>query len=149
MGLSRRIRELRYARGWGPEELAKRAKISRDTLYQIERGNDLKPRPETLKRLARALGVSLAVLLEEMPISSKAVATDMSEAADVLTVPTRPAGLAISSNRAEILMEKLRVLLASSYAKGIALIIEESLGLLPSLRINRSPEAHDDPSHSD
>ena len=38
MNLSRRIRDLRYAKGWGPDELASRAKISRTALYQIERG---------------------------------------------------------------------------------------------------------------
>ena len=64
MNLSRRIRDLRYAKGWGPDELASRAKISRTALYQIERGNTSKPQAGTLRRISRALGVPLEILLE-------------------------------------------------------------------------------------
>jgi transcriptional regulator with XRE-family HTH domain len=59
MELSKRIRDLRYAKGWGPDELASRAKISRTALYQIERGNTSKPQAGTLRRISRALGVPL------------------------------------------------------------------------------------------
>jgi transcriptional regulator with XRE-family HTH domain len=149
MDLSRRIRDLRYARGWGPEELAKRAKISRGALYQILRGETRKPRLKTLHRIAQALGVSLEVLLEETPSSSKAARTDTSEATDILAVSTTSAGLAVSSNRAEILMAKFRLLLASPFADGIALVVEGSLRVLTSLRSALSREAPDDPSRSD
>jgi transcriptional regulator with XRE-family HTH domain len=149
MDLSRRVRELRYAKGWSADELAKQAKISRPTLYHIERGHTRKPHPETLKRLAVALGVSLEVLLEETPISSKAVRTDSSEATRILPASTRPAGLGISPNRAEMLMMKFRLLLASPFADGIALIVEESLRVLARLRPALSGEAPDDPAHSD
>ena len=63
MNLSRRIRDLRYAKGWGPDELANRAKISRTALYQIERGSTSKPQAGTLRRISRALGVPLEDLL--------------------------------------------------------------------------------------
>jgi transcriptional regulator with XRE-family HTH domain len=149
MDLSRRVRELRYAKGWGPEELAKRAKISRDTLYHIERGGTHKPQRRTLQRIAQALGVSLEALLEEMPVSSKALPTDVTEATGILPVSTRPAELAVLSNRAEILMAKFRLHLASPFADGIALIVEESLRLLTNLRPAMLQEAPDDPSHSD
>ena len=32
MNLAKRIRDLRYSKGWGPDELANRAKISRTAL---------------------------------------------------------------------------------------------------------------------
>ena len=56
MNLAKRIRDLRYSKGWGPDELANRAKISRTALYQIERGNTSKPQAGTLRRISRALG---------------------------------------------------------------------------------------------
>ena len=37
MDLSKRIRDLRYAKGWGPDELASRAKISHCTLSNRKR----------------------------------------------------------------------------------------------------------------
>ena len=52
MKLSRRIRDLRYAKGWGPDDLASRAKISRTALYQIESGKTELPRAATLRRIA-------------------------------------------------------------------------------------------------
>jgi transcriptional regulator with XRE-family HTH domain len=70
MNLSRRIRDLRYAKGWGPDELASRAKISRTALYQIERGNTSKPQAGTLRRISRALGVPLEILLETPFVST-------------------------------------------------------------------------------
>jgi transcriptional regulator with XRE-family HTH domain len=71
MELSKRIRDLRYAKGWGPDELASRAKISRTALYQIERGNTSKPQAGTLRRISRALGVPLEALLEITPMSGQ------------------------------------------------------------------------------
>ena len=71
MDLSRRIRDLRYAKGWGPDELANRAKISRTALYQIERGNTSKPQAGTLRRISRALGVPLEILLEPAAVTNE------------------------------------------------------------------------------
>src|SRR5512135_3421542 len=67
MNLAKRIRDLRYSKGWGPDELANRAKISRTALYQIERGNTSKPQAGTLRRISRALGVPLEILLDSTP----------------------------------------------------------------------------------
>ena len=44
MNLAKRIRDLRYSKGWGPDELANRAKISRTGFYQIEHSNAASPR---------------------------------------------------------------------------------------------------------
>jgi len=130
MNLSRRIRDLRYAKGWGPDELASRAKISRTALYQIERGNTSKPQAGTLRRISRALGVPLEILLE-----TPFVSTD-GESGALPVVTSAPAsgvvpGRVSSSDRAEELLEKFRLILASPLAEGVARIVEESFRLLP------------------
>ena len=65
MSLAKRVRECRYAKGWGPDELAGRAEISRTALYQIECGKTELPRAGTLRRIARALNVPVDLLLGE------------------------------------------------------------------------------------
>ncbi len=141
--LSKRIRDLRYAKGWGPDELASRAKISRTALYQIERGNTSKPQAGTLRRISRALGVPLENLLDMTPITHE---EDGAEAGGVVTAPAPAAPTrGHSGDRAEELMEKFRVLLASPMAEGIARIIEESFRLLP---IIPPPSAGDGPHYA-
>jgi transcriptional regulator with XRE-family HTH domain len=63
MTLARRVRDCRYAKGWGPDELAARAAISRTALYQIECGKTETPRAATLRRIAEALDVPIDALL--------------------------------------------------------------------------------------
>src|SRR5437899_4008660 len=63
MSLSQRVRDYRYTKGWGPDELASRAEISRTALYQIESGKTELPRAGTLRRIALALDVSMETLL--------------------------------------------------------------------------------------
>ena len=139
MELSKRIRDLRYAKGWGPDELASRAKISRTALYQIERGNTSKPQAGTLRRISRALGVPLEALLEMAPVSSGDSGADFSGAlASAVASPGAPR--IPSADRANELIEKFRVLLASPLAEGVARIIEESFRLLPIIPPNVSPE---------
>jgi len=134
MELAKRIRDLRYAKGWGPDELASRAKISRTALYQIERGNTSKPQAGTLRRISRALGVPLEILLDMAPLGHHeegagelggvvAPAPSASPSVGSLRAP--------SADRAEELLEKFRVLLASPLAEGVARIVEESFRLLP------------------
>ena len=63
MTLAQRVRDYRYSKGWGPDELASRAAISRTALYQIESGKTELPRAGTLRRIAMALDVSMEALL--------------------------------------------------------------------------------------
>ena len=63
MSLAQRVRDYRYSKGWGPDELANRAEISRTALYQIESGKTELPRAGTLRRIALALDVSMETLL--------------------------------------------------------------------------------------
>ncbi len=76
MSLAQRVRDFRYSKGWGPDELASRAEISRTALYQIESGKTGLPRAGTLRRIAVALDVPMEDLLgndiEETPAPSVA-----------------------------------------------------------------------------
>jgi transcriptional regulator with XRE-family HTH domain len=63
MSLAQRVRDYRYSKGWGPDELASRAEISRTALYQIESGKTELPRAGTLRRIAVALDVPMEDLL--------------------------------------------------------------------------------------
>jgi transcriptional regulator with XRE-family HTH domain len=141
MSLSKRIRGLRYAKGWGPDELAIRAKISRTALYQIERGNTSKPQAGTLRRISRALGVDLEDLMDDVPRPGTVDSAGMSSAPNSEGDFAR-AGVALSHgggeigrianmDRAEELIEKFRRLLSSPLAEGVAVIVEESYRLLP------------------
>lgn len=143
MNLAKRIRDLRYAKGWGPDELASRAKISRTALYQIERGNTSKPQAGTLRRISRALGVPLEVLLDSTPLlgdqGDVAESSIGAPSLGSLTSAERP----LATERGEELMEKFRLLLASPLADGIARIVEESFRLLPII----PPPVKSDISH--
>lgn len=57
-----RVAEIRVQQNLSQEVLAKRAKINRVTLARLERALH-PPRLDTLERIARALGVSLAELV--------------------------------------------------------------------------------------
>ena len=72
MTLAQRVRDYRYSKGWGPDELASRAAISRTALYQIESGKTELPRAGTLRRIALALDVSMETLLGHPEASLKA-----------------------------------------------------------------------------
>jgi transcriptional regulator with XRE-family HTH domain len=57
-----RVRALRQRKVLTQAELAERASISADTLVHIETGQST-PRPATIRKLARALGVSASALV--------------------------------------------------------------------------------------
>ena len=130
MKLATTIRDLRYAKGWGPDELANRSRISRTALYQIERGGTSKPQAGTLKKISRALGVPLEVLISGSSDSHNGIAAE--SGATVAEVPVSDVSRRIPEpERARELVEKFRLLLSSPLAEGIARIVEESFRLLP------------------
>src|SRR5215470_12544434 len=122
MELSKRIRDLRYAKGWGPDELASRAKISRTALYQIERGNTSKPQAGTLRRISRALGVPLEALLDIPPMPNNDIPQEIPASVAPAALPGSTARLP-AADRAHELIEKFRLLLSSPLAEGVARII--------------------------
>jgi transcriptional regulator with XRE-family HTH domain len=88
MSLSQRVRDIRYSKGWGPDELANRAEISRTALYQIESGKTGLPRAGTLRRIAVALEVPMEDLL-----GHEDGGADSPSAADALVNSHRSRGL--------------------------------------------------------
>jgi transcriptional regulator with XRE-family HTH domain len=71
--LAQRVRDYRYSKGWGPDELASRAAISRTALYQIESGKTELPRAGTLRRIALALDVTMETLLGHMEAANGSI----------------------------------------------------------------------------
>jgi transcriptional regulator with XRE-family HTH domain len=132
MNLSRRIRELRYAKGWSKVELASRAKVSRSALSQLERGATAAPHAETLKRITQALGVPLEVLLEPVSAPSQEEPRLELPAAPVATRQlSRESPARMSSARIEELVRMFAILLTSPLAEALARIVEESSRLIP------------------
>jgi transcriptional regulator with XRE-family HTH domain len=159
MTLAKRVRDFRYAKGWGPDELASRAEISRTALYQIESGKTELPRAGTLRRIAKALDVSIDVLLGHtetgsfhMPTFAQGATGVDASAADRAMSEERargaygpsyeagaggfeapqPLGYWPMPPRERDLTRKLHELLASPLGEGVARIVEESHRLLPS-----------------
>jgi transcriptional regulator with XRE-family HTH domain len=88
MSLAQRVRDFRYSKGWGPDELANRAEISRTALYQIESGKTGLPRAGTLRRIAVALEVPMEDLLGQ-----EEEGADIEAAVDRVSLPRRTPGL--------------------------------------------------------
>ena len=61
-----RLKVERLKRGWSQTELAFKSKVAISEISRIETGR-LQPYPSQIKRLARALQVDAAVLLEDPP----------------------------------------------------------------------------------
>ncbi len=161
MTLAKRIRDYRYAKGWGPDELAQKADISRTALYQIECGKTETPRAGTLRRIARALEISVDNLLGHEALTD---ADSVSEimAAEIFAAPPVEAAAygrpeyamsrtlrerkapsqplyaprpTISSRETEMLL-KFKEILASPLGESVGRIVEESYRLLPIMRVS-------------
>lgn len=115
--LARKIRDLRYAKGWGAFDLANRASISRTALYQIESGRTELPRAGTLKRIALALGTSPEDLLRE------------SEAPAAAPPPAPLPGGGLTPMVPDVEW-KFRAVMASPLGSSLLRIVEESYHLL-------------------
>src|SRR5690349_18019606 len=151
MSLAQRVREFRYSKGWGPDELASRAEISRTALYQIECGKTETPRAGTLKRIARALDISIDALLGSetggaIDLSSLVDGEDEgehevheseSEPDPRSSAPTYELTSRLHPAREADLHRKFHELLASPMGEGIARIVEESYRLLPHSRLRQ------------
>lgn len=66
-----RVRELRTAKGWSQAELARRAKVRRAMLSELEAGKRRRIDLAILERLSTALGVDPALLLVTTPAKRK------------------------------------------------------------------------------
>lgn len=137
MTLAQRVRDQRYARGWGPDELATRASISRTALYQIESGKTEQPRAGTLRRIAQALDIPTEVLLGGQHGS---VGVTWSAPPSITSQPrldqqSAPSRLRLDEPHGDFqgmdLERKFQELLASPLGEGVARIVEESYRILP------------------
>ncbi len=159
MTLAERIRDCRYVKGWGPDELAQRADISRTALYQIECGKTETPRAGTLRRIARALDVPIERLLGRGPQAPdpatsagvEEVFTDRVEPRSYVRAELPPPprrsnrdrvssvqgfrGRTIAPIHDTEILRKFQELLESPLGDGIGRIVEESYRLLPPLRV--------------
>ena len=148
MTLAQRVRDQRYAKGWGPDELASRASISRTALYQIESGKTEQPRAGTVRRIAEALSIPTEALLGPN-LGVIGVAWNGSEAAPKPAPAVRPAVVdhdsampfrfdsgGLSAHRDRELERKFRELLNSPLGEGVARILEESYRFLPRISLD-------------
>ncbi len=60
-----KIRTIRLEKGWTQQELADKSGVPQPTISQIEKGNRKYPTHETIKKIARALGVDIDELDED------------------------------------------------------------------------------------
>jgi transcriptional regulator with XRE-family HTH domain len=151
MSLADRIRFGRYAKGLGPDQLARDAKISRTALYQIECGKTATPRAGTLRRIALALGLTVEELLgtvdwsrdgyvgasDGAAVASRGLtdsAMDEQMLAEVYgeTTPIS-AGRLMPSETMDV-DRKFHELLESPFGDMVARMVEESYRLLPRAR---------------
>ena len=66
MKLGEKIKYLRIRKGYSQRELARQAGVSSTTVYFLELEKAVKdPHPNTLKKIADALGISIDDLIEE------------------------------------------------------------------------------------
>jgi len=65
MRLGERIQKLRESRNWSQQELEEISQVPQSSISRIEKGVLLNPGVETMRKLAKALGVPVSVLLEE------------------------------------------------------------------------------------
>lgn len=61
--LARKVRQLREKLGLSQEKLARLADVSNNTIINIEAGKQDNPTIDTLKKVAKALGVSVEKLI--------------------------------------------------------------------------------------
>jgi predicted ATPase/DNA-binding XRE family transcriptional regulator len=93
------LRHYREAAGFSQEELAERAGLSANAISALERGERKRPHPDTLRRLAEALGLGeegrsqLAALVRargDAPSASAAVPESLAASGDDLPDPLTP-----------------------------------------------------------
>ena len=62
--LSKNLKKLRERKGLSQDRLAKLADVANNTIIKIEQGENINPTLDTLKKLSKALDVSIEKLVE-------------------------------------------------------------------------------------
>lgn len=65
MTLAQTLREVREGRGLSQVELAEKSGLAQAAISDLERGDTLRPRFETISKLAKALNVPLETFISE------------------------------------------------------------------------------------
>ena len=86
--ISKRIKQLRKAKGWTQPELAKHAKVTDGAVKMWETGKRF-PRGANLRNLASALGVSESDILDDQAPAPKPVQADRDKNALILRIQSR------------------------------------------------------------
>ena len=136
MTLAQKIRDQRYAKGWGPDELASRASISRTALYQIESGRTEHPRAATVRRIAEALeipvetflGANLGIVAMGWPGPDPSSFASSKESGSPTRFRIEDVGAARRSGE---LNQKFLDVLDSPLGESFARIVEETHRILP------------------
>lgn len=139
MTLAQRVKDQRYAKGWGPDELAARASISRTALYQIESGKTELPRAATLRRIAEALEIPTDALLGPhlgiMAMTPQWTGTPAGSNPPAPTGESDHARFRVDDTpafpRDRDVERKFHELLATPLGEGLARIVEESYRIIP------------------
>jgi transcriptional regulator with XRE-family HTH domain len=63
--ISKNIRRIRQEKGMSQDRLSKKADLALNTIVKVETGKNPNPTVETLKKIAKALGVSVGDLFKE------------------------------------------------------------------------------------
>ncbi len=113
-----RLAELRESQALTLRDLAERSGVDANTINQVELGHR-KPRPSTLRKLAKALDVDVRELFEEPALSGKveAPSTGPQSLEWALTAPEEEFSVWVE-NAQPIALHKLWILL-SEYAKDL------------------------------
>lgn len=64
LSISKTLRKLREAKGLSQEKLARLADVANNTIVKIEAGKNQNPTLDTLKKIAKALEVSVDELIK-------------------------------------------------------------------------------------
>lgn len=139
---AQKVRQLRYTKGWGPDDLAARAKISRTALYQIESGKTGQPRAGTVRRLAKAFGVAPEELWDQGSLVAATVRSrlfphaDTGRSSQIGGLDSRTGDMVPSAETPPWLRDldlerKFRRLLDSPMRDAVSRIVEETYRLLP------------------
>ena len=101
-----RLREVRELHGWSQTKLAEEAGVSRDSISNYETGHR-EAYPSTAKKLADALGVTIADLMEEVALPKVVPTTPLLEWA--LTASDEDFDRRIETANGEEVWELLRI----------------------------------------
>src|SRR5262245_45564925 len=138
--LARRVRALRAWRDYTLDDLAARAGLSRQFLGDLEKGARPRTRPETLEKLADALGVTARQLRGCDPLVAPATEPDAATPeADPPADPPDPPGLGLT---ARLTLPPGAVVVQRTRPDGsVSLYIRIPGGPAPTGRCGRNPPA--------